>query len=391
MPFKTSVFTNQVAIAKSSNILSWSQLGLLLLAVLSFTACKTPMMLQAPEVTLADEQADLAARHLMLRIQELPKHGYAFGHQDATAYGIGWKNDGSLYKSDVAEVAGDFPAVYGFEVGHLELGHSQNLDTVNFDLMTQLIQKAHRQGGIITISWHPDNPVNGQSAWDTEPAVAEVLEGGTLHDVYQGWLAKLADFLKGQTTKRGRAIPIVFRPFHEMNGDWFWWGASSCTPEEYQQLWRQTHDALTNQYQVHNLLYCYSTDTIYDKEEYLRFYPGDEYVDILGMDLYQKSSAEEYKALLNENLALLAEIGQAKAKPYAMTEGGLERIPIADWWTDVLDDNVADKGLAWALFWRNARLSHHYGPYPGQVSSADFELYEERQHVLFLKDIKRIK
>ena len=104
-----------VAMPKNSAILSRFQVIQLLLVAILATACKTPMMRQASAVILTDEQADLATQHLMLRIQELPQHGYAFGHQDATAYGIGWKNDGSIYKSDVNAVAGDFPAVYGFE------------------------------------------------------------------------------------------------------------------------------------------------------------------------------------------------------------------------------------------------------------------------------------
>ncbi len=354
-------------------------------------SCKSTLLKESAAIRVTDPNADASVKHLMLRIKEIPKSGYAFGHQDATAYGLGWKNDGSLHKSDVAEVSGDFPGVFGFEIGHIELGHEQNLDSVNFDLMTRLIQKAHDTGGIITISWHPDNPVTKKSAWDPSPAVNAILDGGVLHPKYQGWVAKVAAFTHGLKTKKGKPIPIVFRPFHEMNGSWFWWGHGNCTPEEFQLLWKQTYDLLTNTYKVHNLLYCYSSDVVQSEEEYLRFYPGDDYVDILGMDLYHKNSTEEYITLLEDNLSLLAKIGKEKNKPYAMTEGGLNMIPVEDWWTNVLDKNVADKGIAWALFWRNAWPNHYYAPFEGQESSEDFKKFKALDHVLFLGELKNIR
>ncbi|BFP41481.1 glycosyl hydrolase [Flavobacteriaceae bacterium GF1] len=362
-----------------------------LLIVCFFMSCKSSFEVSSRELSLSDKQADNSTKLLMARIQEIPKMGYAFGHQDATAYGMGWKNDGSIYKSDVAEVSGDFPGIYGFEIGHIELGHQQNLDSVNFDLMTKLIQKAHKTGGIVTISWHPNNPVTKKSAWDPSPAVSEILEGGILHPKYQAWIARVADFMNGLKTKKGKPIPIVFRPFHEMNGSWFWWGHGNCTPEEFQLLWQQTYALLTNTYKVHNLLYCYSSDAVKNREEYLRFYPGDAYVDILGMDLYHKESTAAYEELLQENLSLLATIGKEKGKPYAMTEGGLNRVTVENWWTDVLDKNIADKGIAWALFWRNAWPNHYFGPFKGQKSSENFKKFKALDHVLFLSEVKKIR
>jgi len=363
----------------------------ILVVTITFSSCKSTLMTKSSEQKLADKQANIEAKHLMLRIKEIPKLGYALGHQDATAYGVGWKNDGTLYKSDINEVAGDFPAVYGFELGHLELGHEQNLDTVNFKLMSKLIRKAHKKGGIITLSWHPDNPVTKKSAWDPSPAVSQVLEGGTLHPKYRAWLIKVADFMNGLKTKSGKPIPIVFRPYHEMNGSWFWWGHGNCTPEEFKLLWKETFKLFTTKYNVHNLLYCYSTDAVESGEEYLKFYPGDEYVDILGIDLYHKNTTEEYISLLNHNLSLVSYLAKHKNKPYALTEGGLNMVPVEDWWTQVLDKNISDKGISWALFWRNAWPDHHFAPFIGQKSAEDFKKFKERPHVFFLKDLKKIR
>ena len=350
----------------------------------AFLSCKPSLVRKSNLQVLADKEAAPATKYLMMRIKEIPKSGYAFGHQDAMAYGMGWKNDGSSIKSDVHDVTGDFPGVYGFELGHLELGYSQNLDTVNFKLMKRLIKKAHAKRGIITLSWHPDNPVTKNSAWDPSPAVSDVLEGGVLHPKYMGWLSNIAEFMNSLKTKSGDPSPVVFRPYHEMNGSWFWWGHGNCTPEEFKKLWTETFEFLTQKHHVHNLLYCYSTDAVKDKEEYLRYYPGDEYVDILGIDLYHKNSAVEYIELLNNNLGLLSEIAGQKNKPYAMTEGGLNMIPIDNWWTQILDKNVADKGVSWALFWRNAWPNHYFAPFKGQKSAMDFKKFKEQPHVLFL-------
>lgn len=72
------------------------------------------------EANLADKMGSKQTEYLYNRIKVIAKVGYAFGHQDARAYGMGWKNDGSIKRSDVHDVTGEYPAVYGFELGHLD-------------------------------------------------------------------------------------------------------------------------------------------------------------------------------------------------------------------------------------------------------------------------------
>ena len=343
------------------------------------------------EAALADKMGSRQTEYLYNRIKEIAKVGYAFGHQDATAYGMGWKNDGSIKRSDVHDVSGAYPAVYGFELGHIELGHSINLDTVDFKLMQKLIQRAHKMKGIVTLSWHPDNPVSKKSAWDTTAAVTEILKGGNLHNEYKAWLFKLANFMNELKDESGNSIPVVFRPFHEMNGDWFWWGKGNCSPEEYISLWRETFDILTKEYNVHSMLYAYSPNTLEKKEDYLKYYPGDLYVDILGIDIYQHGSSEEFIEALKNDIGLLQKIATDKNKPYVLSEAGLNEIPISNWWTEVLDRHIAKSGISWALFWRNAWPNHYFAPYPGQASASDFILYKNLSHVLFLNDVKKIR
>lgn len=363
----------------------------IILMLIILASCKPTTALMKKDAQLVDLQASPETKYLFNRIKEIGGKGYAFGHQDATAYGIGWKNKGDLYKSDVNDVVGDYPGVYGFELGHIELGRSHNLDTVDFQLMKKLIRKAHKNRGIITISWHPDNPVSHKSAWDPTPAVKEILYGASLHTQYRNWLLKVADFMNDLKDGSGKAIPVVFRPFHEMNGSWFWWGEGNCTHEEYIRLWKETVGILTRDYKVHNILYAYASDVVENEADYLKYYPGDAYVDMLGIDIYHKGTTNDFIEILEKNISILREVATRKNKPYALTESGLNTIPISNWWTQVLDKHIANTGIAWALFWRNAWPNHYFAPYTGQWSSNDFVDFKNLPHVLFLKDIKKIK
>lgn len=322
------------------------------------------------------------------KIADMTKKGYAFGHQDTTSYGVGWKNDAVNYQSDVFAVTGDFPLVYGFDIGQIEHGSPQNLDGVPFDEMKILIQKAHRDRGIITISWHADNPVSKGDSWDQTKAVKHILVGGASVDLYRSWLRKVADFLLSLKDDQGELIPIAFRPFHEMNGFWFWWGNPNCSPEEYIMLWKQTFNLLSNEYGVNNLIFIYSPNMIGTPEEYVLNYPGDAYVDLLGLDMYQHGSAKEFKYALKTNLAILKQIAIEKKLPYALTEVGLEKVEVSNWWTDVLDEVLEGSGVSWVLLWRNHNVGHFYVPFPNQKSAADFITFKNKSHVLFLKDLK---
>ena len=363
-------------------------LGIFMVAVMQ--SCKSYKNLTDTS-EVVDNNASIETLYLLHRINKIKDFGYAFGHQDATAYGIGWKNDGTQYKSDVNEVSGDFPAIYGFEIGHIELGEKQNLDSVNFALMKRLIRKAHEKKGIITISWHPDNPISKKSAWDTTQTVKYVLKGGVLHTQYRGWLLRVADFLNDLQDSKGNLIPVVFRPYHEMNGSWFWWGEGNCTAEEYKQLWKETVAILRDEFNVHNLLYAYSVNTFLTKAEYLKYYPGDAYVDILGVDIYQHGTVEDFIAALHTDLDILSKISKEKKKPFALTETGLNMVKDDNWWTQVLDQNVSAYDISWALLWRNAWPNHFFVPYTGSASSSDFRNFKKFPNVLFLKDLKKVR
>ena len=335
------------------------------------------------KIKTVDTHATKQTKALFANLQKVSSNKIMFGHQDDLAYGFAW-NDWHKKKSDVRDVCGHYPAVFGWDISKLGQG-DKNLDHVAFQNMRKWILEAYKMGGINTVSWHVDNFVTKGNAWDVgEKVVSAILPGGAEHEAYKARLDLLADFFK--SLKKGflskHEIPIVFRPFHEHTGSWFWWGQPHCTPEEYKQLWQFTVKYLRDVKGVHNLLYCYSPDIFRDKEHYLECYPGDDYVDILGIDDYHDVNPENDPAMLTKRLRMVVEMAEERGKVAALTETGLEAIPEARWWTDHLlkyikADPVASR-IAWVLVWRNAnnehdRPNHHYAPYPGHASAPNFK------------------
>ena len=344
------------------------------------------------EPTLDNKTAE--AQNLLKNLKLISQKGFMFGHQDDPLYGIGWNGDSA--RSDVKSVVGDYPAAMGFDIGHIELSGDRSLDNVWFDRIRQEIINQYNRGGMSTVSWHLDNPLTGGNSWDvkTKGVVASILPNGEQHEKFLGWLDIVANFFNSLTTENGIKVPVLFRPWHEHTGSWFWWGKDLCTADEYKQLWIMTHDYLAEQ-GVDNLLYAYSPDSQGPGEIYMERYPGDEYVDVLGFDCYHRNNVEgieAYQHSLNTILAFMAEEGKKRNKPIALTETGLESIPIADWWTKVLFSVLDRYPVSYVLVWRNAHdiPNHYYAPYPEQVSANDFVKFYENPKTLFCNDIRNL-
>jgi len=347
----------------------------------------------------ADRQATKETVKLYNNLKKLLKKGIMFGHQDDLAYGVGWKYEAG--RSDIKDVTGDYPAVYGFELGHLEMDKDENLDGVPFEKIKSYIREVYERGGVITISWHLNNPLTEKSAWDAAPGtVTSALPGGSKNDVYQIWLNNLAEFMLDLKGKNGEYIPVIFRPFHELNGSWFWWGKNHCTPEQIKQLWQFTVSYLRDTKKVHNLLYAYNTDRFASPEEYLERYPGDAWTDFVGLDIYQRGNGEsansQFVADIDKMLTNLEGIARDRNKIPALTEFGYNAVPDKTWWSNVLWKGIQSHQLSYVLGWRNAGFNKNnqaefYVPYKGEESAADFVKFFDEKRTLFQKDISKEK
>lgn len=349
---------------------------------------------------LLDRKATKQTRALYVNLFHVAQHGILFGHQDGDAYGVRWQAESG--RSDVKEVVGDYPAIHGWDIGLI--GKPANLDGVNFALMRENIINNYARGGINTISWHLQNPITGGGSWDTTRAVQAILPGGTHHAQYVAELDKVADFFSSCTSGNVH-VPIIFRPFHEHNGSWFWWGKDHCSEQEYIQLWRFTVNYLKNTRKLHQLIYAFSPDRSrmdldHARQSYLYAYPGDAYVDVIGLDNYmdvgiswnQKSPAQQQHDLITV-LRTISQLANEKMKVAAFTETGLEGVTNADWFTEVILKPLKanpDIKLAYFMVWRNANEKHHYAPYPGHAAASDFKKFYQDPYTLFEGDLKHI-
>lgn len=348
-------------------------------------AAATAMEVPAAKLTVP-------AANLIRNIAAMQGKGCMFGHHDDTVYGIGWENEEG--RSDVKSVCGDYPAIVSFDLGGIELGQQKSLDSVAFDKIRREAVRQYERGGIVSMSWHLRNPLTGGDAWDTsdDGVVKSVLPGGSRHEAFMGWLERLSAFLNSVKTTGGQKIPLLFRPWHEHTGSWFWWGAKHCSADDYKTLWRMTVKYL-REHGGDNLLFCYSTGTEpQTAAQYLERYPGDDCIDVLGFDAYQYGSDSDFSKDLDRMLTITEEAGRGHNKPVAVTETGSEALPDATWWTGTLLPVLKKHHPAWVLVWRNARekQNHFYAPYPGQRSAADFRAFYDDPFTRFAKDIKGI-
>jgi mannan endo-1,4-beta-mannosidase len=353
---------------------------------------------QKTKIQTIDKNATNETKALNANLKKLSKKYFLFGHQHATQYGHGWIGDDN--RSDVKSVTGSHPAVIGVDFSGL-YGRSEMAIEKEKKSLIKYIGEAYNRGGVITAAWHFNNPVsNTNFYWNDSTAVAAVkniIPGGTHHQKYKTILKNIADVAKAIKGNDGKIVPIIFRPFHEFDGDWFWWGAGHCTIEEFKTLWQFTVTYLRDSLQVHNFIYAFSPDNKFlTEEKYLERYPGNDFVDLVGVDNYgdfgrggQYDLDAGYK-----KLKIVSDFALKNGKLAAFTETGLESIPDSTWWTNTLLKTLlrSDLKLCYVLVWRNDTRSptHFYAPFPGQKSEKDFIDFYNSPNTLFENDLKYI-
>lgn len=342
----------------------------------------------APEPV--DPQATAETRALLANLSEISRQGILIGHHDTTAYGAKWQ--GGANRSDIHDITGDFPALYGWDFMHIRPRQPSEWEMQRLFAMGQRIQQAHAAGAVNTICWHMRNPVTDQKYDDTTRAVARILPGGDTHHRYTAMLDRAAAFANALKSTNGTPIPIIFRPFHEHNGDWFWWGAAHCSPDEFIALWRFTVSYLRDTRGVHTFLYAYSPDLFRNRSDYLARYPGDAFVDILGLDNYRSVTSATHRHQTIGTLRTIVRLARHKHKLAAFTETGQDRIPTRDWFTRLLlepidRDPELRSGIAYLMLWRNDSPAHHYAPFPHHAAVADFRAFHAHPLTLFQADL----
>ena len=350
---------------------------------------------QPAKAQLIDLEATTETKALFRNLKMLSREHTLFGHQHATEYGHGWYGDAD--RSDVKSVTGSHPAVIGVDLMGLS-GQSEEQIQRNFNELRDIIVATYNRGGVSTVAWHFNNPASeGGFYWKdsiSKPAIQLMLPGASHHEEYKLILQRVARLANAVKGKDGSLAPMIFRPFHEMDGNWFWWGAAHCSPDQFKQLWRFTVSYLRDSLDVHNFIYAYSPDCLFNTEkEFLARYPGSEWVDMVGMDNYAdmgRDGSYNLEAALRK-LHIVSDFAKKNNKLAAFTETGLESIPNGRWWTDVLLRLMKTEGLqlSYVLVWRNDQHSatHYYAPFPGHSSVPDFMRFYEDPYTLFENDL----
>ncbi len=225
------------------------------------------------------------------------------------------------FLDSVKSITGKYPAVWGNDFiwgGTKDRGQ---------DVVNKTIQK-YKEGYIITLMWHQGRPIDDPPfGWKesvqaklTDEQWKELITEGT--DLNKRWLAQI-DVVAGYLKQLDSAhIPILWRPYHEMNGVWFWWG-NRPGKDGIQKLWKMMYDRYTNHFHLNNLIWVWGANGPRDipgdeAYAYKDFYPGNDYVDLLGADVYHLDyEQKDYNELLElgkGKLIALTEVGELPAE-----------------------------------------------------------------------------
>ncbi len=176
----------------------------------------------------------------------------------------------------IKAVSGKLPAIRGLDYIHND-----------FEGVNRRAKDWWRKGGIVSICWHWGTPPDGigypssQGSIDMEEALTE---GTALHEAMLQRIDEAALALK---KLRDAHVPVLWRPLHEFDGGWFWWGKGGA--EAFIRLWRLMYDRMTNYHNLNNLIWVLG----YCSEVKPGWYPGDAYVDITGGDIYEEGIQED--------------------------------------------------------------------------------------------------
>ncbi|OMF09993.1 glycosyl hydrolase [Paenibacillus sp. FSL H7-0942] len=244
------------------------------------------------------------AKELMAFLVERYQKGMLSGQQDYS--NLNWINENTGRK----------PVVIGFDLMEYSPSRTER------GAVSQEIRDAadwHKQGGIVTLCWHWNAPTDlidepGKEWWRGFYTDATTYDLGSAlahpeSEAYQLLIRDIDVIATHLQELKDTGVPVLFRPLHEAEGGWFWWGAKG--PEPAKQLYRLLYDRLVQEHQLHNLIWVWNSE----KPEW---YPGDDIVDIVSVDVYPEAGDHSPLAARYTNLRELVK----DSKIIALAENG---------------------------------------------------------------------
>jgi len=259
------------------------------------------------------------ARALLRKLCALSGNGVLTGHHN-------FSNQLSQSSDKVFEMTGKYPAVWGSDFGFLD---GEDKDSIlHRDRMIEEAKKQAAAGSIITLCWHMLRPTedepgrageNGRpsSSWresvqarlTDEQWMELITSDSPLHQRWEKYIDTAAVYLK---QLQDAHVPVLWRPMHENNGAFFWWGGR---PGAYgtQQLYRELYNRMVNVHHLNNLIWVWNQNGPAPGGEFYSYFPGQQYVDVVSYDNYRELSDRFYHELLTI----------ANGKPIALGEVGV--------------------------------------------------------------------
>ena len=288
------------------------------LSILIFTLAVAFVTAQDPVTPNASPEA-----------RALLKYLYTISGKHILAGQHNFPNSGSRNTDFAAGFIGKTPPVWSQDFGFAAEGDKDSY-LARHEIIKEAIRQ-HRNGYLITLCWHAVpptavEPVTFQPVRGADPAAPLASVQGRLTDkqfrdiltrrtdLYNQWtrqVDEIAGFLKQLSDAK---VPVLWRPYHEMNGDWFWWGGRYQGKYTTAALYRQMYDRLVNYHKLDNLIWVWSVDRPSQPgREFVNYYPGNEFLDILAIDIYGNDFNQSYydglQALSKGKPVTLGEVG----------------------------------------------------------------------------------
>ncbi|MEP7292886.1 MAG: glycosyl hydrolase, partial [Chloroflexota bacterium] len=227
---------------------------------------------------LINPQATPAAQRLYHYLSSLPSGSILTGQHNFPA-------TISLSYDRVHALTGKYPAVWGQDFGFAAQDDKDSIYAR--DQIVEEVIRQHQNGAIITLMWHAVRPTDDEPGTFESNVLtristqtyADLVTPGS--EVYKRWLTQ-TDVIAGYLKRLHAAdIPVLWRPYHEMNGAWFWWGARRGS--RFIDLWKQHYHYLTEHHGLNNLVWVWNTNAPNSRKvkSYKTLYPGDDYADVL--------------------------------------------------------------------------------------------------------------
>lgn len=356
------------------------------------------------EIQLADPNANASSKAVYQYLKAVGESDAAiYGHMEDTVLKAGASE---LTCSDKKDLTGSIAGLTGLDCGNLFVGfaakyNARHLDAEQIPETTEgnitaaalFTNEAFEEGALMTLSAHMPNfafatekDASATKSYDRyDYAMADsynlkgdcmnqILPGGQYHEQYNSYLDMIAEYAKQVNGA------LLFRPFHENTGSWFWWGKAFCNSETYKSVYKYTVEYLRDTKGVHNILYLYGPGSEASSlEEYGERYPGDEYVDLIGFDTYDSNPVPDeegytFQTNFENAVKLTDEFAKQHNKLFAVTEIGISGMKDTGnrrpgWFTEILDIITKDVyNCCYFMVWTNYSDSSFYTPYVVSVN-----------------------